>query len=303
MPADQGRVRLHQIGHGRSYIGYGYGSRGPGARPRRWRGCLFGGTGGPALLLATVRSLLRLHSTERKLAERDAGLRRLVDANVVGIAIAGMEGIKDANDEYLRILGMTRRDLRNGRVDWRKTTPPEHLEHYLKGVEELRRRGTWTPFELDRIRADGGRVPVLIGAAALSAEPLEWICFVVDLSAQKRTEADLRARTEELAQPNENLQRFAYIVAHDLQTPLRTIASMIQLLAKRFEGGPIRKPGSWFVWSFQEWSGDNTSFRICWIMRKCRSTGAISLRPLMPLPWPRGPSPTSRRRSMKPMPP
>jgi PAS domain S-box-containing protein len=190
----------------------------------------------PELLLATVRSMLRLHSAERKLAERDAGLRRLVDSNVVGIAIAGMEGIKEANDEYLRMLGMTRDDLRNGHVNWQKATAPEHLERDMKGIEELRRRGCCTPFEKDYIRADRTRVPVLIGATALSREPVEWICFVADLSAQKRTEADLRARTEELSRSNENLQRFAYIVAHDLQTPLRTIASMTQLLAKRLEG-------------------------------------------------------------------
>ncbi len=190
----------------------------------------------PELLLATVRSMLRLQSAERKLDERDAGLRRLVDSNIVGIAFAGMNGIKDANDEYLRILGMTRDDLRRGLLDWRKANAPEHHERYLKGIEELRRRGVWTPFEMDRIRADGTRVPVLIGATALSKEPLEWICFVADLSAQKRTEADLMARTEELAQSNENLQCFAHIVAHDLQTPLRTVASMTQLLAKRFEG-------------------------------------------------------------------
>lgn len=189
----------------------------------------------PELLLATVRSMLRLHSAERQLGERDAGLRRLVDSNVVGIAFARMDGIKDANDEYLRILGMTRDDLRSGRVDWRKTNAPEHLERYLNGIEELRRRGTWTPFEMDRIRADGARVPVLIGATALSMEPLEWICFVVDLSLQKHTEAELRARTEQLTQSNENLERFAYLVAHDLQSPLRTIANMTQLLAKRFE--------------------------------------------------------------------
>ena len=190
----------------------------------------------PELLLATVRSMLRLHSAERKLEERDAGLRRLVDSNVVGIAIAGAGGIKQANDEYLRIVGMTRDDLRSGRVHWRKSTPPEQLERYLNGIEELSRRGSWTPFEIDRIRPDGARVPVLIGATALSMEPLEWICFVADLSAQKRIEGELRARTQQLAQSNENLERFAYLVAHDLQTPLRTIASMTQLLVKRFEG-------------------------------------------------------------------
>src|SRR5262249_1422461 len=103
------------------------------------------------------------------------------------------------------------------------------------GIEELRRRGTWTPFEIDRIRADGARVPVLIGATALSLEPLAWICFVADLSAQKRTEAELRARTGELEQSNGNFQRLAYIMAPHLQTPLRTITSMTQSLAKRLE--------------------------------------------------------------------
>jgi PAS domain S-box-containing protein len=190
----------------------------------------------PDLLLATVRSMLRLQSAERKLVELDAGLRRLVDSNVVGVAVAGMEGIKDANDEYLRILGMTRDDLRSGRIHWRKANAPEHLERYLNGMEQLRLGGTWMPFEMDRIRADGTRVPVLIGATALSLEPLEWICFVADLSVQKRTEADLRARTDELVQSNENLQRIAYMVVHDLQTPLRTIGSTTRLLARKFEG-------------------------------------------------------------------
>jgi light-regulated signal transduction histidine kinase (bacteriophytochrome) len=133
---------------------------------------------------------------------------------------------------------MTRDDVRSSRIHWRTTTPPEHLERYLNGIEELRRCGTWTPLEMDCIRPDGVRVPVLTGATALSMEPLEWILFVADLSIQKRTEAELRARTQELAQSNENLERFAYLVAHDLQTPLRTIASMTRLLARRFEGSP-----------------------------------------------------------------
>jgi DNA-binding response OmpR family regulator len=85
----------------------------------------------PELLGATVRCMLRLHSAERKLEERDGGLRRLVDSNIVGIAIAGMEGIKDANNEYLRILGMTRNDPRSGRVNWRRANAPEHLGRYL----------------------------------------------------------------------------------------------------------------------------------------------------------------------------
>jgi signal transduction histidine kinase len=136
---------------------------------------------------------------------------------------------------------MTRDDLKSGRVDWQKATPPEHLDRDRKGIEELSRRGSCTPFEKDYIRPDGSRIPILIGATALSREPLEWICFVADLNVQKATEAELRAWAKELAQSNENLQRFAYTVAHDLQTPMRTISTMTQLLAKRFEGRSDRE--------------------------------------------------------------
>jgi two-component system CheB/CheR fusion protein len=46
-----------------------------------------------------------------------------------------------------------------------------------------------------------------------------------------------RRRAEKaLIRSNEELQRFAYIVAHDLQEPLRTISSFIQVLEKRHPG-------------------------------------------------------------------
>ena len=190
----------------------------------------------PELLLATVRSMLRAYRAEEALRERDAGLRRLVESNVVGIAIAGLDGVKDGNEEYLRITGAMPEDLRRGRLDWSCATAPEHLERDRNCIEELRSRGVCTPFEKELLRPDGNRVPVLVGASALSLNPLEWICFVVDLSVQKWTEAALTARTRELAESNENLQRFAYVVAHDMQTPLRNIGSLTQLLATRLEG-------------------------------------------------------------------
>jgi PAS domain-containing protein len=62
------------------------------------------------------------------LTERAARIRRLVDANIIGICLWKIDGdIIEANDAFLRIVGYERDDLVSGRVHRRDLTPAEWL--------------------------------------------------------------------------------------------------------------------------------------------------------------------------------
>lgn len=127
----------------------------------------------------------------------DKKIRRLVDANIVGVIFWDVDGrIIEANDAFLKMLGYDREDLASGKVNRTDLTPPEWRQRDLTTVEELKRMGTVQPFEKEYFRKDGSRVPVLVGGTMLEHDRNQGVGFVLDLTERKRAEEALRQSEE-----------------------------------------------------------------------------------------------------------
>jgi PAS domain S-box-containing protein len=140
-----------------------------------------------------------LKCAEKGLRESEAKIRRLVDANIIGIVIWDFDGrIIEANDAFLRMVDYDREDLVAGRIRWTELTPAEWRERDERAVTELRSTGTFQPFEKEYFRKDGSRVPVLIGLATFEAGGNQGVAFVLDLTERKCAEDALRASEQKL---------------------------------------------------------------------------------------------------------
>ncbi len=162
------------------------------------------------------------------LQEREAKIRRLVDANIIGIFIWELGGrFLDANDTFLRMVGYEREELVSGRVRWTEVTPPEWHDRTARAVEEMRMTGTAQPWEKEYFRKDGSRVPVLIGSAAFDEKRDQGVAFVLDLTERKHVEQALRDAQANLAHVVRitTLGELAASIAHEVSQPLTGVVT------------------------------------------------------------------------------
>jgi PAS domain S-box-containing protein len=166
----------------------------------------------------------------RDVAEREAKIRRLVDANIIGIFISSRTGeIIEANDAFLKMVGYGREDLAAGNMRLTGLTPPEWRASTARALEGMDTTGAVQPYESEYVRKDGSRVPVLIGSAAFNQQRDQGVAFVLDLTERKSAEAEARESERryrevqmELAHANRvaTMGQLSASIAHEVVQPI-----------------------------------------------------------------------------------
>ena len=175
------------------------------------------------------------------LKKGETRIRRLVEANIIGIHIWTVDGgIAEANDAFLQLVQYTRDDLVSGRVRWADLTPPEWRERDEEALSELKATGAFKPFEKEYLRKDGSRVPVLIGGAIFESSGIEGVAFIVDLSEQKRAESAMRRAQTELAHVSRltTLGELTASIAHEVNQPLGSVVNNANACLTILTNGP-----------------------------------------------------------------
>jgi len=149
---------------------------------------------------------LKVQVIERERAEAEAHelargleakIRRLVEANVVGIVLWKLDGaITAANDAFLNMVQYTSEDIAADRVRWTDMTPAEWHASNERAQADLRAFGRFKPFEKEYFRKDGSRVRVLLGGTLFERDGNEGVAFVLDLTEQQRRQEAEEGRVQ-----------------------------------------------------------------------------------------------------------
>jgi len=192
------------------------------------------------LVTAAIRNISVRKAADKHLAQMEGRYRGLLEAAPDAMVVVNQTGnIVLLNVQAEKQFGYSRDELLGQEVT--NIIPEGFAERILsdglRSAEDALEQQIGTGIELTALRKNGTGFPIELMLSPLdSADGILVTAAIRDITARKAAEANLLVKVDELNRSNVELGQFAYIASHDLQEPLRMVASYTQLLSRRYKG-------------------------------------------------------------------